>query len=788
MKVVGKYLNVDVPAQDHRPAFPGYAVSSVCLECLRSIQAIVKIYERLKSIKMTLDYEAKRLITRLKAQQYQTAVADLKNERKAKGDLIRVIQFNDVFLNAAPNLTNYPEPEIRLERMKGDKDTITTPTQPMGSETEIKIEPETDGDQADEGGGGSSNVSVIVEDDDHHEGTSRPLTPCFLVDDENDDDVEMDGRLGESASAAETSQAKLVSASKIMKVTSSATPSTSKAATSTRIRYPDGADSQEARSHSSKQVLSKTVNSPGPNSKRAASSKSTSTKTQSQTESEELDIKPEIVMNVDVPARPAAAPPLHVIYGGQRRVVCKLKNVVTGETYFGVVGQPQANSAPGAIMPAPPIKMLALKSIIRRVPRKPQPKPPRPHPRPPFVCRVLECGCGQEFPRNSRRCGHEFRRTRFYTKIARTVAENGGEELPILIPEVDGRPPYKCHKSDCDKVFQTEIDWKAHYLFHYMRSEEVRKMMVKLSTKIGKRLKLEEKQRQAREAQAALEALKRKKYRCQVCRAWFYLEKSLQCHMKMHTEFPAQCKFCEEEFPGPKQLFAHELSHLETPDTVKNKELCCPRCDRVYCSRRGLRLHYEATHLKIRRSVTHNDKNRYVCTKCEVVRNFFTPRKYINHLKSFHEEDVEAELLPFVCPVSNCAKRFRNEQWLRHHQAQHSREPLPLIKCHICKRGYALRKNYERHMRAHARQKAGGEEEKESPKKCFLCQICGKAFGLEGYLHNHHFWMHSSTGSTGIEREPKKQSYQNQKSICHLCGKAFTQAGSLKFHIKTQHK
>lgn len=446
-------------------------------------------------------------------------------------------------------------------------------------------------------------------------------------------------------------------------------------------------------------------------------------------------------------------------YVGQYKVVCKLKNLQTGEECVGVVGKTVTPAEPTtstgisddtAAAPTVEDESSKKQNVSVKVLSFKKPKPPRPPSLfdfskvkgPPWKCPLPEekCGCGKEFKQRMNMRAHVRHKL---THVPKPRAKAKPKEK-----EEERKPvPYRTARG---------TQWRGRML------------------------------------------------RCEVCSAKFWLKNSLHCHMKSHSQFPAKCFHCEEMFDVPGALFEHELNHVSETTQVEN--VGCPRCDTVCVTRKNLRIHFESIHLKIKKKrYGRRTKSEVRCADCGN-RLLYDIHKYVAHRKRVHgDEGIEEKLLPEICSEPTCGLRYPDKFALqRHLQRSHSRGPgpLPILKCLICKKSYISRQNYMRHVRSHTTVRREDDDVQKS-RETYPCEICGKIMATEGRYWNHKL-RHSSNEGGGprrrrkvrVPREPKPpriprvrthRPEENESLICPTCGKDFESRPSLNRHISLTH-
>ncbi|GAB5365696.1 hypothetical protein AAMO2058_001080000 [Amorphochlora amoebiformis] len=170
----------------------------------------------------------------------------------------------------------------------------------------------------------------------------------------------------------------------------------------------------------------------------------------------------------------------------------------------------------------------------------------------------------------------------------------------------------------------------------------------------------------------------------------------------------------------------------------KGRAKKCMECGIYARSKADLRIHVRRVH--------YPDHTRLrQCYICKIPLS--SRESLIRHLRLHTKE------LPYECP--HCKMRFNQHFQLQCHIRRHTGQ---LYRCQECGAGFAVKSNYNRHMRTHV------------GVRNYNCTECGAAF-----MHKHHLEVHMimHTGSPGFN--------------CSQCTATFFHKGNLARHCRTKH-
>jgi KRAB domain-containing zinc finger protein len=218
-------------------------------------------------------------------------------------------------------------------------------------------------------------------------------------------------------------------------------------------------------------------------------------------------------------------------------------------------------------------------------------------------------------------------------------------------------------------------------------------------------------------------------YICNYCGIRVSQYRNLKNHMKIHTEAPKQCQYCDKTFAT--SLTQHLKKH-EGPNVIRCS--VSDDCSVPFTNPKDLKAHIKKKHSN---GKPHN------CTFCS--KTFSRSCDLVKHRRIHSGEKL------YSC--TTCGKSFTHQTSLRNHKAVHSK--LKPFQCSFCGQSFSFSGNLKSHIRTHTGEK---------PHKC---KVCGKTFSRTANL-NEHVKIHTG------EKTHK----------CEVCGKAFTNSSTFSKHKK----
>lgn len=164
-------------------------------------------------------------------------------------------------------------------------------------------------------------------------------------------------------------------------------------------------------------------------------------------------------------------------------------------------------------------------------------------------------------------------------------------------------------------------------------------------------------------------------YQCYCCRQTFHDKKSLDEHMKVHTDVVI-CGWCDETFPI-RINFQNHLPCNKNP-LFRNKRKHLLNCS--HCSKKFASAYTLAAHQKL-----HTGKDLFICTACD--KPF--------HTKSLLKQHELTHSLDRQWCCSFCGMRFKMSRTLEEHERIH--EGIKRFECKICKTKFMQSSTLWRH-------------------------------------------------------------------------------------------
>ncbi|XP_046976000.1 zinc finger protein 485-like [Vanessa cardui] len=234
-------------------------------------------------------------------------------------------------------------------------------------------------------------------------------------------------------------------------------------------------------------------------------------------------------------------------------------------------------------------------------------------------------------------------------------------------------------------------------------------------------------------------------YVCSKCNELFDTKKQRTIHIqKVHRQPDFKCSTCGKTFTGSYNLMNHERLHMGTLPRQP-----CPVCGKL------IRYDTMKVHLKV-----HGERQSVKCFECD--KTFVSNSSYIHHLK-FTKTHAGNDAFRIRCPI--CKRGFRTKADRRDH-INYRHMGKSNHKCPICDKIMSSGRLLTRHLKY-----THYGEKKETVRKIYLCQTCGKVCRDTTALREHES-IH--TGDKPLS--------------CELCGKRYRRSGALCTHKRIAHK
>lgn len=312
-----------------------------------------------------------------------------------------------------------------------------------------------------------------------------------------------------------------------------------------------------------------------------------------------------------------------------------------------------------------------------------------------------------------------------------------------------------------------------------------------------------------------------RKYKCEICDMAYYVQRTLNRHMKYAHSIEGRKRFrcpnalCDKFYSSVSSFRSHACVDGKRPPSFLNAK--CSMCSKQYFNQFELNRHINRAHhadAPQLENVTCNSCNksysyrywdlfvqhvaqkcpktiRYECDYCSTVLKSKT--KLIEHFVNRHNFACEAKALP--CP--KCDKLFFKKNSLswhlktnhlqykcnRCHKICHSKSGLSLHKkrcslqtsstsrnfeCPACNVKFSHKKSYQRHL-------TESKCNKTAKLQGYQCEACAKIYSRKSSLGRHVRKQHSDESEHRVTRE---------QFSCDVCDKSFHQKRSLLNHFR----
>ncbi|KAM3859422.1 zinc finger protein 646 [Diretmus argenteus] len=311
-------------------------------------------------------------------------------------------------------------------------------------------------------------------------------------------------------------------------------------------------------------------------------------------------------------------------------------------------------------------------------------------------------------------------------------------------------------------------------------------------------------------------------YYCSVCNNTYPNQLAMKNHLRTHFAYKKHsCQNCGKGFRGKKQLLSHVCADLRKGRAggrrgLKTRAFKCKKCKQAFLSVDQLATHTcngpsgnsdaqtDLSMSKEERPFTCNICNRsyrhagsllnhknthktghFSCTFCS--KPFTNPMALRNHTR------IHTQKKKYVCLT--CGKAFRLASILHNHQRIHNRATSH-FSCPACGKSFQGRSGLKRHRcrRGQENSTRAGVHQSEGGDKCFMCDLCGRAYRHAGSLLNHKKThsenLHHCTLCLQTFPDPLTLQIHSQmkRHCCPECGKTFCLIAHLQSHMEVHSK
>jgi len=201
---------------------------------------------------------------------------------------------------------------------------------------------------------------------------------------------------------------------------------------------------------------------------------------------------------------------------------------------------------------------------------------------------------------------------------------------------------------------------------------------------------------------------KLKLFTCDTCKEKFTTSSDLRRHERIHSsETQFQCSFenCSFSTKRSDTLKLHEKTHTSIESRLK---FPCPTCGKLFSSQQIITRHLKRCDLML--------KNKDL--ECKVCFKVFSNRSKLKIHNKIHEGKLD-----FACHV--CDRKFATNYALNKHLMVHEKS----FECQYCKKIYARKDNLDSHLKRN--------HEVENIILDYICSYCQKTFNSSDELMSH---------------------------------------------------
>ena len=250
------------------------------------------------------------------------------------------------------------------------------------------------------------------------------------------------------------------------------------------------------------------------------------------------------------------------------------------------------------------------------------------------------------------------------------------------------------------------------------------------------------------------------RHKCDICERMYYSRRTLKMHIESNHTDRNRCKVCNKNFSHRYKLDRHvSVIHEYDP---KNRQIC-NLCNKIFKTKDTLSAHMSRTH-------SGETSNPY---SCEICGKEFRLKLYLqNHVRNH-------EVGEFKC--NHCEKIFQRDSQLKcHFDNVHNKT---MKKCDLCEQ-VLLATNLKNHVK--------NMHTKQSQVKCDKCDIMFKKdHAFRKHLSERHCKQCGETFASNYEKKVHRNLYHGENLQltyeCQKCDKSYKEIHTLNEHVDLVH-